>query len=176
MASIDDAMQGIMDAVGQRVKTRFKQLIRSKTLNDSVFYVADFGAQKVQIIIPYYWAEFYLNGHGVIHSSKGRDKGWMVWFADPKDDPRLRGGPARTRAERKHLTREQWKIGLEINRERKGSGLPPFMYYSREVPASRGSGDIDPVYKEVPQIVREEASRGMKEYIREVLREDMRDL
>lgn len=176
MADLDNVMQGILDSIGERVGARAKNLLRSKTLSDSLFYRADFGSQKLEIVIPYYWAEFYLNGHGVIHSNKGRGVGWMVWFANPKDDPRLRGGPARTRAERKHLTRDQWKIGLEINRERKSAGLPPFMYYSREIPASRGSGDLDPLNREIPQIVREEATKGIKEYVRDLIRDELKGL
>jgi len=112
VADLDDALLGIMDDIGQRVQDRFKDLIRSKTLNDSVFFRVDLGAQKIQIVIPYYWAGFYLNGHGVIHSSKGKDAGFMVWFANAKDDPRLQGGPPRTRAERKKLTATQWRVGL----------------------------------------------------------------
>jgi len=47
------------------------------------------------------------------------------------------------------------------------------MYYAREISASRGSGDLDPVYGEIPQIVREEASRGMKEHVRNMVRKEL---
>ena len=175
MESLDIAMQRILEAIGDRVESRAKGLLRSTTLRNSLFYRADYGARKLEIVIPYYWAEFYLNGHGVIYSDKGRDKGFMVWFADPKDDPRLRGGPPRSRADRKKLTKRQWEIGLEINRERRANGQPPFMYYSREVPASPGSGDLDPLNEEIPRIVREETTRGMKEHVRNMIREQLGD-
>ena len=44
---------------------------------------------QFSIHIPHYWAIYYHDGSGPITMPKGR---YMVWFKDPKDDPRLKNG------------------------------------------------------------------------------------
>ena len=62
---------------------------------------------QIIVHIPHYWAEYYHDGSGPVSMPKGR---YMVWFRNPKDDPRLKGGyPVKsTDVKRLKLTREQF--------------------------------------------------------------------
>ena len=55
---------------------------------------------QIVVHIPHYWAIYYHDGSGPVTMPKGK---YMVWFRDPHDDPRLKGGLPVTRAGIKKL-------------------------------------------------------------------------
>lgn len=66
--------------------------------------------------VPHYWAQYVHDGRGPAPSVGGTGK-ILVWFKDPKDDPRYPGGvyPVR-QSEVRHLSRGQFKKWSRINR------------------------------------------------------------
>jgi hypothetical protein len=63
----------------------------SRTLKNAmtVSYRALPRLHQIIVHIPHYWATYYHDGSGPVTMPKGK---YMVWFRDPKDDPRLKGG------------------------------------------------------------------------------------
>lgn len=55
---------------------------------------------QIVVHIPHYWATYYHDGSGPVTMPKGK---YMVWFRNPKDDPRLKGGFPVTRSQIKKL-------------------------------------------------------------------------
>lgn len=62
---------------------------------------------QILVHIPHYWAEYYHDGSGPVTMPKGK---YMVWFKNPADDPRLKGGlPVKRSDVRKlNLSRERF--------------------------------------------------------------------
>lgn len=72
--------------------------------------------------IPHYWALFVHDGRGPFR--KGR---YMIWYRDPRLDPRLQNGktPKRVKDLRK-LTRDQWRRAVEIRNRWIEAGGDPY--------------------------------------------------
>ncbi|MCP4612143.1 MAG: hypothetical protein GY845_25895 [Planctomycetes bacterium] len=66
------------------------------------------------INVPHYWAVIIHEGRG---PSPKSGPGLLIWFSDPKNDPRLRNGkyPV-TRADVRHLTKAEFQRGVKRNR------------------------------------------------------------
>jgi len=63
------------------------------------------------LYIPHYWAIFVHDGRVPFRSKK-----IMIWFRNPRDDPRLRGGKTPERlADLPKLTKAQYKAGIAAN-------------------------------------------------------------
>lgn len=76
-------------------------------ISESLVVIAD--AVEARLFTPYYWAEYAHDGRGPIRAKPGR---LLVWFKDPDEDPRLRGGgPFRAR-DRRHLTKSQFRAAV----------------------------------------------------------------
>lgn len=61
---------------------------RSKAISNSLRLTnLAFGSVAVQT--PFYWAQYYHDGRGAFRARPGHK---LVYFKDPKKDPRLRGG------------------------------------------------------------------------------------
>lgn len=85
---------------------------------------------RVKVNIPHYWAVYVHDGRGPFGPRK---KTWLVWFMDPKDDPRTQGGtkhPVRAKDIRT-LTKEQFHAGLRENSRRRALDLPPYMIVTK---------------------------------------------
>jgi hypothetical protein len=80
-----------------------KQVIPSRTLRQAVTasYRKTPHGHQMSVNIPHYWAIYYHDGSGPITMPKGK---YMVWYRDPKDDPRYRGGYPVTRSQVRPLT------------------------------------------------------------------------
>lgn len=103
-----------------------KPSIPSTTLREALRPIVDLPGQVGRLHITHYWALFVHDGRrGGFGPKRGR---YLVWFRDPKQDPRLRGGktPARA-AQLRQLTGAQWRAGLKANRAARAAGQPPVM-------------------------------------------------
>lgn len=94
--------------------------------------------ENAALHIPHYWA---IN----VHDDRPRvvprpGKKFLVWFTDPRDDPRLQPEPPVRKSEVRtmHLFESEWQAALEENQVRRSFGLPPFMVIARSAPATRG--------------------------------------
>lgn len=79
-----------MERVRKGLLHILKSVIPSKTLANAVTVRSRLKPRPgLAMNIPHYWAKYYHDGSGPVSMPKGQ---YMVWFRDPKDDPRLKGG------------------------------------------------------------------------------------
>lgn len=65
---------------------------------------------RVIIYSTYYWARWVNDGRGSVHAKDGE---WLIFFEDPKDDPRIKSGYPRKPEQVKRLTPRQFEKALE---------------------------------------------------------------
>lgn len=85
-------------------------------------------AEFADLTIPHYWAIYVHDGRGPVRPVR---RSWLVWFTNPRDDPRLRGGYPVRESDIIRLTRDEFQQGLEENRARAAAGLPPYMIVTK---------------------------------------------
>lgn len=98
-------------ALGAEARETARPSIPSRTLADSMQLILREGG--IDVYIPYYWALYVHDGRGSFRMPPGK---FMVWFRDPKQDPRLSGGYPMRVSERQHLSAEEFHDLLEQNR------------------------------------------------------------
>lgn len=82
----------------------------------------DKGNVSSRLHIPHYWAVYAHDGRKPFR--KGR---YMVWFRNPRLDPRLQGGKSPKRASQlRSLTRDQWIAALRLRNQWIRLGGDPF--------------------------------------------------
>ncbi len=96
-----------------RGKVKVLPVIPSEQLQAGL-YSQELTDSKGLIRVPHYWARFIHDGRGPSPGAAGSKI--LVWFRDPKDDPRYPGGvyPVR-RSDVKRLTRGQFRKWSRIN-------------------------------------------------------------
>ena len=129
-ASTQKLFTRFLDRIGRLGRRRLKAALVpvSGTLQRSVEYRVDLRSKtsRVSIGVPHYWAVYLDQGRGVVKPSSAKV---LVWFQNPKDDPRTNGGrnyPVRRRDVRR-LSRAQYRAGLRENTRRRRRGQEPFM-------------------------------------------------
>ena len=97
-----------------RGKVKALPVIPSEQLQAGLF-TQELTDSRGIIRVPHYWARFAHDGRGPSPGVSGTGK-ILVWFRDPKDDPRYPGGvyPIR-RSDIKRLTRGQFRKWSRIN-------------------------------------------------------------
>jgi hypothetical protein len=110
-----------------------KPHVPSRALRSSLDVLFE-GTDKGGLYIPHYWAVY-------IHDGRTRGFGprrttYLVWFTNPKDDPRLRGGYPRRAREIRRLDEfpGAFQHGLRRNAQRRARGLKPFMVVTKFQP------------------------------------------
>jgi len=153
----------IIRRILNEARRRARAAAPSKTIKRAMQLKIDSDIQG-RIHIPQYWAVWYHDGRGPIRA-KGRK---LVFFANPKDDPRLAGGHPVTRGSVKHLTEKQYTAGLKRNKELKGTGLV-HMFVVDFVQGAQGFHFFDRamvgIVPIIDQIIKEEVDRVVKEII-----------
>lgn len=118
-------LRAILEAIGPDEMRLARAYMGSATLRAAMELVVDASTGTGTINIPHYWAVYLHDGRGPVRPVTARK---IVFFADPKDDPRLAGGYPVRASDIVRLTRDQYIDGLERNAENRKAGLPPFMY------------------------------------------------
>lgn len=139
----EDALEEILRIYGQDELERVRTLIGSSTLREAVELVLEpqlGDVTEARLFIPHYWAVYYHDGRSGFEASPGH---FLVYFADPEDDPRLDGGYPVRETDVRRLTREEFFDGLERNREEAEAGRGPFMFVVRSVGPSSGHPFFD---------------------------------
>lgn len=130
----EDILLGqIAQAVGKAGLKQAASKIDSSTLRAALeLIVSKTGDQGVEarLFIPHYWAVYYHDGRRGFGTV---DNVWLVYFTDPKDDPRIQGGYPVRGNDIQTLTRGQYEFGLRKNRERRASGGVPYMIVTKSV-------------------------------------------
>lgn len=130
-------MQAVANRIGllglERARPQVTRASRTlgRALNLFVLPQTDPTRITARIQIPHYWAVYVHDGRGPFGP---RYKKFLVWFRNPKDDPRLRNGIPPVRARQlKRLTKDQWLAGLEANQIARAAGQPVPMIVTRYV-------------------------------------------
>ena len=133
-------LREVLERVAQRAESRARPQIPSATLrralNTSIEDAVEGMVAKLQI--PHYWAVYVHDGRSQITKSTG----FLVFFRDISDDPRVSGGFPVRASEIRRLTRDQFRAGLEANRQHLANGGDPFtapMIVVRQVGPTRGA-------------------------------------
>lgn len=80
--------------------------------------------REARIQIPHYWALYVHDGRSAPFGAVQAQ--FLVWFRNPKDDPRLRGGISPVRAkDLRQLTPSEFRYWLARNREADPDGTNP---------------------------------------------------
>lgn len=123
-------LRQLLKRLGNMGMGKARPSVPSRTLRKglNVFLVDD---NNVRIQIPHYWAIFVHDGRGPFVATRTV---FLVWFRNPRDDPRLRGGVTPVRANQlRRLTKSQFKEGLEANRRAVAEGREPPMIVTHRV-------------------------------------------
>lgn len=116
-------------AIARRMLPPIRRRITSETLKRFLqFYERSDG--KAVIGVPHYWAAYYHDGNNSFSGRPTRNgKTYLVFFADPlANDPRLQGTYPIRYAEWRPLTKEEFLLGVEINKAIAGTFNGPFMF------------------------------------------------
>ncbi len=117
-------IRNILEDLGERELALVKKSIGSKTLRAAITLIINESEERGALFIPHYWAIWYHDGRGSVSPVSARK---LVFFDDPKDDPRIRNGRPVRESQVRRLTKKQYDEGLRRNRLRP-KGARPFMY------------------------------------------------
>jgi len=115
----------VLQEIGEQELRRVRKSIGSRTLRAALQLIINESEERADLFIPHYWAVYYHDGRGPVRPVNARK---LVFFDDPRDDPRLRNGRPVRESEVQRLTKEQYLEGLRRNADRAVRGLRPFMY------------------------------------------------
>jgi hypothetical protein len=84
--------------------------IRSKTLRAALkTYVVGAG-RKGLLNVPHFWSWYFHDGRGPVRTKYSK---YLVWYKNPKEDPRLSGGYPVTRSQQRRL--QHWEFVRDLN-------------------------------------------------------------
>lgn len=103
---------------------RARPLIPSRTLRAALRIDEEIDGTTVRAIlsVPHYWALYLHDGRGPIQAKPG---GFLVFFRDIRDDPRVSNGFPVRMSDIVRLTKEQFREGLRRNRQHLAAGGSP---------------------------------------------------
>lgn len=156
-------VRNILEDFGQRELALVRKSIGSSTLRAALRLIINESEMRGDLFIPHYWAIWYHDGRGPVQPKTARK---LVFFDDPANDPRLKGGRPVRESQVKRLTKEQYQEGLRRNRLRP-PGSRPFMY----VVDSVGPAAPRPFFDRLSQGAAQRADAIVRrEFERELLR------
>lgn len=101
----------MMTALARIVSANIASEIPSRVygrLRQSIRYIVT--SDRVIVYSTYYWARWVNDGRGAIEADPGK---FLIFFEDPKDDPRIKAGYPRKPEQVKRLTRRQLRKARE---------------------------------------------------------------
>jgi hypothetical protein len=149
----DSFTSALLLRLAQRARLKVKPFIGSKTLRRSLevrLETSPLGTrvQRSAVFLPQYWARYYHDGRRSIGlNSPGRKKPFLIYFANPKNDPRIKGGYPVRESDIRPLTPEEFRRGAAKNRAmfraNPSGGPQQYMKVRREV----GPAEGDPFFE-----------------------------
>lgn len=118
-------MEALLTELGRSELRRVRETIDSRTLRAALTHIIEVSNARSRLFIPHYWAVYYHDGRGSVHPRTAKK---LVFFDDPGDDPRLRGGNRERYSGTRRLTEAEYRRGLRINQQRYEAGRDPYMY------------------------------------------------
>lgn len=103
--------------LAKKIAGKGENLARSKILSDQLrrgLYLQELTPTQYALIVPHFWATYIHDGRGAVTG-----KPLLIWFRNPKDDPRLLNGNTPERlSQTRRLTSGEFKKWSTINREK----------------------------------------------------------
>lgn len=144
----------ISDLAAKHAKGRAQSILLSyqqNTLAKNVF-IRKFGGSGMQsVAVEHYWAVIVHDGRKTIRTKPGEMP--MIWFRDPKKDPRH---AVKRWADRPRLTRKQYlryKASGDLIVARKSGGVGPKPFFSKHLQ--------NEMLEYVPKVAREETANDV---------------
>jgi hypothetical protein len=99
--------------------------------------------------VPHYWAIYYHEGRQVIRPVSAS---MLVWFRNPNNDPRLKGGLSPVyRSDIRKLTKAEFQFWSEENRRARKRGAPvPMIVVKRSPRSGQPSWKGNPFFSDKP--------------------------
>lgn len=94
----------------------------SQTLAEAMRIEID-SPSAASLYIPHYWAVYVNDGRGPVFPIIAR---FLIWFRDPANDPRLKGGYPERAADIRHMTKSEFRFWAAKNAEA-GPGNEPMI-------------------------------------------------
>ena len=98
----------LLQALGEALLRRVQDQVGSATIRRSLR--VQVRGNSVRVYTPYYWARYYHDGRRAVRARPGH---FIVFFLNPANDPRLRGGRPRSVGDVRRLTRQQLKRAVD---------------------------------------------------------------
>lgn len=135
MAELDPkrVIRTVLRELGEQELRVVRKTVGSKTLRAAMTLIIEESEERGSLFVPHYWAVWYHDGRGSVSPVTARK---LVFFDDPRNDPRIKGGRPVRESDVKRLTAEQYREGLRRNALRP-PGSRPFMYVVDSVGPSR---------------------------------------
>ena len=133
----------VLKILAQAAYNEYKSGIPSATLREALtieIQPEDLGVDYARLHLPHYWAVHLHDGHSGVHPVTAK---FLVYFQDPRDDPRWSGKWPVKKSDIRRLTHSEYKAGLAKNAQRARTGGRPYMYVVRG--PNGNAGKIDPV-------------------------------
>jgi hypothetical protein len=119
----------VLRRMGEVAFSYVHPLIPSATLQDELQWTLLKGREEgVALVLKSYWAIFLHDGRGPVLPKRAR---FIVFWRNPRQDPRNAGGFPVRRSEITRLTKQEFQAGLMQNRAARAQGLPPPMIVMR---------------------------------------------
>lgn len=111
---MSDLQKRMLEKLGEEALRMARRSIRSDTLRRAIRF-EHLAPGEARLYIPHFWAIYQHDGRGTVRPTTKR---FLVYYRDPNDDPRLKGGYPIELKDIKRLTRDQFVAGAEENRRR----------------------------------------------------------
>ena len=162
MSRLRDAL---LDELSRAALILAKRSIPSRTLRAAI-RAERLTERSVRLLVPHYWALYYHDGRGPVLPKRAS---MIIYYRDPKDDPRLTSGYPVRMSDIKRLTRQQYLAGLLENKLRfranPGGGTMQFMVVVPSTGPTR-PGKSYPFFTKgmeaFPQLARDIIQRAMQ--------------
>jgi len=166
----EEVLDDLLARYGRQELDRVRGLIGSETLRNAARLIVEQGEALIRI--PHYWAVYYHDGRGGFEAPAGR---FLVFFADPLDDPRLEGGYPVRASEFRRLTPDEFQDGLERNQENFELGLGPFMFVLRSVGPAGAHPFFDELSDGAAFRMDAVAAAELDDYVQEIVDDGLSD-
>lgn len=113
-------LQHVLDRIAREGLRRARRACPSLTLRESM-RVVHVDRENVRLHVPQYWAVYYHDGRGPVFPLTAK---LIIYFRNPREDPRLDNGFPIRATDIKRLTPQQWRDGLRRNAAARAAGVP----------------------------------------------------
>jgi hypothetical protein len=135
---IEETLRKLALKLGERAKIEVLPQIPSEALRNGLRLLQRHSSTGAELFIPHYWAIYVHDDRQPFGPRRAKV---LVWFADPKDDPRRPNDVVRF-SDWRSLKRQEFLDGIQRNIQRKSVGLPAFMFVRKFQPHAREGAEF----------------------------------